>query len=139
MAIGAMKAAKLATVETEVAVTNGNDVAFELTTDNANETLPPGFWVTGVKVVPHDAATPKVAASTIWRLRFYTKYTKAIDEITYEDSRYHLPASSEEGLDKTEWYYENKDGVGSIYGTIGIDTGATDCSFTIVVDFDRRR
>lgn len=139
MAIEAMITAKAGTAEKDVVVTNDNDVAFELTIDNAGEGLPVGLRITGITVVPHDGATPKGAVSTQWRLRLYSRYAKGIEDLRSEDTRYDDPASDEIGLDKTEWNYENDDGVGSIYGTIGIKNGATDCSFTIAIDFERRR
>ena len=128
-----------ARAEVEVAVTNSNDVAFEIDTDNDSNPLPTGMRVTGVSVIPHNAADPPVAVSTVWRLYLYNKYTKLIDEIVYPDSRFTFPASSEPALNATEWQYDNKDGVGAIYGTIGIENGANDCSFTIAIDFERSR
>jgi len=139
LTIDSLITAKQGTVQADVAVTAGNDVAFELTTDNAGEDIPVGCRITGISVQPHDAATPKVAVSTIWRLRLYTKYVKGIEDLCYEDDRYLEPTSGSIGLDKTEWQYNNADGCKSIYGTIGIKVAATDATFTIVIDFERRR
>lgn len=137
--IDALVTAKRGTAEVDVAVTNGNDVAFELTTDNANEDLPVGCWIVGVTVQPHNAADPKVAVATKWRIRFYTRYVKGIEDLRYEYTIFGEPASDDISLDNTEWQYENADGCKSIYGTIGIEGAATNCTFTIAVEFERRR
>ena len=129
--------AKFGRVSADIAVTNNNDVAFEWTTDNNGDPFPKGCRITGVAVIPHDAADPKVAASTIWRIRFYTKRTLLVDELVYEDTRFGDPTSSDPSFDKTEWEYHNEDGVEAINGTIGIENAATDCSFNIAIDFER--
>ena len=100
-------------IEGDVAVTNGNDVAFEF--DKDEETLsnpvPPGFTVVGVRVYPHDAADPKVAVSTKWRLRLYKRYVKGIEDVVYDlNWDYAAPASNVPSLDKTPWHYQNEDG-----------------------------
>lgn len=137
--IQALITPKSGVIEGDVAVTNGNDVAFEFDVDE--ETLgnpvPRGFTVVGIRVYPHDAATPKVAVSTIWRIRLYKRFAKGIEDLVYEDTRYGLSTSDEPSLDVTPWYYQNEDGVGSIYGTIGIETSATNASFTIAIEFER--
>ena len=128
------------TMEGDVAVTNGNDVAFEFDIDEEtlSKTVPPGFTVVGVRVYPHDAADPKVAVATIWRIRLYNRSVKGIEDLVYEYSIYDSGVASDApSLDITPWYYQNEDEVGSIYGTIGIDTGANDASFTIGIDFER--
>ena len=121
-----------------VAGVNNTDVAFVFTADVEGNPIPVGFRVTGVSVIPHDGADPKVAVATVWRLRLYRKYAKAVDDLVYEDTRYGLPASSDPSLDSTPWDFLNQDGSGGIYGTIGIENGATDCSFSIGVSFERR-
>ncbi len=127
-------------MEGDVAVTNGNDVAFEFDTDEEtlSKTVPPGFTVIGVRVYPHDGADPKVAVSTKWRLRLHKRYVKGIEDIVYDlNWDYSAPASSVASLDITPWYYQNEDGVGSIYGTIGIENAANDATFTIAIEFER--
>lgn len=126
-------------IQADVVGTNNTDAAFEFDVDQ--ETLgnpvPRGFTVIGIRVIPHDAADPHVAVATIWRLRLYSRYAKGIEDLVYEDTRYTLPASNEPSLDITPWFYQNEDQVGSIYGTIGIENGATDCSFLISIEFER--
>ncbi len=127
-------------IEGDVAVTNGNDVAFEFDADEETlgNSVPPGFTVVGIRVYPHDGATPKVAVSTKWRLRLHKRFVKGIEDIVYDLNRdYSAPASSEASLDITPWYYQNEDGVGSIYGTIGIDGTFNDATFTIAIEFER--
>lgn len=127
-------------LEGDVAVTNNNDVAFEFDVDEEtlSNPVPPGFTVVGVRVYPHDGATPKVVVSTKWRLRLHKRYVKGIEDVVYDLNRdYSAPASSEASLDVTPWYYQNEDTVGSIYGTIGIDNGKNDATFTIAIEFER--
>lgn len=127
-------------LEGDVAVTNGNDVAFEFDIDEETLglTVPPGFTVVGVRVYPHDAATPKVAVATVWRIRLYKRFVKGIEDLVYEYTIYPSGvASNVPSLDITPWYYQNEDGVGSIYGTIGIDGTFNDASFTIAIEFER--
>ncbi len=129
---------KSGTLEVDIAVTNGNDVAFELDTDSVNEPFPRGCMITGVDVTPHDAADPKVAATTIWRMRLYRRNAKEAGDLLYEETKYTLPTDNTPSFDNTPFKFENGDGVGSIYGTIGIETAATDVSFRIAISFDRR-
>ncbi len=127
-------------LEGNVAVTNGNDVAFEFDVDEETLglTVPPGFTVIGVRVYPNDAADPKVAVSTQWRIKLYKRFAKGIEDVVYDQNDdYSVPASNVASLDVTPWYYQNEDGVGSIYGTIGIKGGATDATFTIAIEFER--
>ena len=127
-------------LEGDVAVTNNNDVAFEFDTDEETlgNSVPPGFTVVGVRVYPHDAADPKVAVSTKWRLRLYKRFAKGIEDVVYDlNWDYSAPASSEASLDITPWYYQNEDTVGSIYGNIGIENAANDATFTIAIEFER--
>jgi len=127
-------------MQADVVGANNTDAAFEFDVDQ--ETLgnpvPSGFTVTGIRVIPHNAAAPHVAVATVWRLRLYSRNAKGIEDLVYEDTRYTLPASNEPSLDITPWFYQNEDSVGSIYGTIGIENAATDCSFLISIEFERR-
>lgn len=127
-------------LEGDVAVTNGNDVAFEFDVDEETLglTVPPGFTVVGVRVYPHDAADPKAPVATVWRIRLYKRFVKGIEDLVYEYTIYPSGvASNVPSLDITPWYYQNEDGVGSIYGTIGIDGTFNDASFTIAIEFER--
>lgn len=128
---------KAVSAEKEVAVTAGADVDFSLTVCEGNHPVPSAGRITGVRVYPHNAASPKVAVSTIWRLRFYSGYDRAIDEVLFDENRFGLPTSSEKSLNSTVWHYKNKQGRGEMLGTISIQGGATDCTFTIGVEFDR--
>lgn len=127
-------------LEGDVAVTNNTDVDFEFDIDEEtlSLTVPPGFTVIGVRVYPNDAADPKAAVSTKWRLRLYKRNARGIEDIVYDVNRdYSAPASSEASLDVTPWYYQNEDRVGSIYGTIGIENAANNATFTIAIEFER--
>lgn len=122
-------------IENDVAVTNGNDVAFAWDTDYENKGLPNAFKITGIDVIPHDGGDPEAAVSTIWRLRLYKRSGNGVKDMIYEDTRYGGSSSNIASFDNTPWQWENLEKKGIVHGTIGIETGATDCSFTIAISF----
>ncbi len=133
-----MVGSKFGVIENEVAVTNGNDVAFAWDTDSNGNDLPSGFKITGIDVIPHDGGDPESAVLTIFRLRLYKREAKSVKDMKYEDTRYGGSASNAPSFDNTPWQWDNMEKQGILHGTIGIETGANDASFTIAISFERR-
>lgn len=124
-------------IENEVAVTNGNDVPFAWDADFRGNDLPYGFKITAIDVIPHDGADPGSVVATIWRLRIYKRAARSVKDIKYEYTNYGGLASNVPSFDNTPWQWENMEKKGVLHGTIGIESGANDASFTISVSFER--
>lgn len=120
---------------TTQAVTNGTEEDFEIAADIDDVALPSALIVLGVIVVPHNGAATPVAVSTKWRLRLYTNSDMHIDDIIYDDDRTAMSASSDPGIDNTQWAYVDEEQAGKIYGKIEILGGENDATFTIKILF----
>lgn len=116
-------------------LTNGAAVtAFEITTDIDGKTLPKGMKIKRIAKAHVD--TNDAAVDSISELILYSKYAKAAKDKVYEDTWSDFTEADDFLPDGTEIPYINQDGVGSLYGTVRIKSGATDAAVYLTITFE---
>jgi len=125
---------------TDIAVTNGNTVNFEISTDGENgagDPLPTNMEIQTIIIQPHDGAATPAVVSNRWLFKMYTHSDREVDDIFQVVDRVAegRAASDAAYILYGNLGYVNEEGATVIPCSLYIETGDTDATFTVKVIF----